>query len=67
MIRNWLYGFVVTLFGLAGAFLYFKGKSDNQKEVVRRRLEAINEHNQNKRQVETADDKRIIDLISRGD
>lgn len=66
-IKMYLYGIGAALLTLGAALLYRKGVTDAKQKHTRRRLEAIKEKQDVEREIEGADDQRIIDLISKRD
>lgn len=66
-IKLYLYGVVAALLTFGAALLYRKGKKDAENKQVRRRLDAVKEKQNVEREVEGADDQRLVDLISKRD
>lgn len=66
-IKLYLYGIGAALLTLGAALLYRKGRDDEKQKHTRRRLDAMKGKQDVEREVESADDKRLIDLISKRD
>jgi len=66
-IKLWIYGIGAALFTMGAALLYRKGREDERQDHTRRRLDAMKEKQDVKMEIETQDDQRLVDLISKRD
>lgn len=66
-VKAWIYGAVFAVLAFLSIVIYRKGRSDVIGTQTKDKLDAIRDRQDVQREIQTQDDDRLVDLISRRD